>query len=205
MRASLRLIFAVVLVCSGSAWPSSVRQEQEPPATSPEQNTQEQRQPSANPPAQPAPPAANNPAAPTTTTGEKASATPKPPVLKHRKRKAHHSSSAHRKTPASSNPDSSKVVVRNGGAKEGSAQLAPAVNPAQANKQRANTDNLLAATDANLKRIAGRQLTPAQQSMVDEINTYMRQAKAAASSADTNRAQTLAYKARLLSEELARK
>ena len=97
------------------------------------------------------------------------------------------------------------MVVRNGGAKEGSAQLTPAINPAQAKSQRANTASLLAATDANLKRVAGRQLTPAQQSMVDEINTYMRQAKAAAASADTNRAQTLAYKARLLSDELARK
>jgi hypothetical protein len=41
--------------------------------------------------------------------------------------------------------------------------------------------------------------------MLEEIQTYMRQAKAAAASADTNRAQTLAYKARLLSDELARK
>jgi hypothetical protein len=41
--------------------------------------------------------------------------------------------------------------------------------------------------------------------MVTQINTYMRQARAAAASADTNRAQTLAYKARLLSDELARK
>ena len=96
-------------------------------------------------------------------------------------------------------------MVRNGGAKEGSAQLTPAVNPAQAKDQRANTAKLLAATDANLKRVAGRQLTPAQQNMVAEINTYMRQARAAAASADTNRAQTLAYKARLLSDELARK
>jgi hypothetical protein len=96
-------------------------------------------------------------------------------------------------------------VVRNGGAKEGSAQLSPAVNPAQAQSQRANTASLLAATDANLKRVAGRQLTPAQQRMVDEINTYMQQAKVAAASADTSRAQTLAYKAHLLSDELARK
>lgn len=199
MRPSLRLKFVVVLMCSASAWPSTLWQEQAPPAPSPDQNTQEQSQPTANPPVQPAPPATNNPSAPTTTAGEKASPTPKQPVLKHRKRK-----SAHKKTPASNpNGDTSKVVVRNGGAKEGSAQLAPAVNPAQAKTQRANTASLLAAADANLKRVAGRQLTPAQQSMVDEINTYMRQARAAAASADTNRAQTLAYKARLLSDELA--
>ena len=203
MRSSLRLIFAVVLVCSASAWPLTLRQEQAPPGTSPDQNKQEQSPPTTNPPAETAPPAANNPASPTTTV-DNASAATKPPVLKHRKRKTHHSSSA-KASVSNSVGDSSKVVVRNGGAKEDSAQLAPAVNPVQAQSQRANTASLLAAADANLKRVTGRQLTPAQQSMVDEIATYMRQAKAAQASADTNRAQTLAYKARLLSEELARK
>ena len=200
----LHLTFVVMMVCSASAWPSSL-QEQAPQAAPPEQNTQQQSQPSANPPTPPEPPVTNNPAEPTTT-GEKAAPTPKPPALKHRKRKIHHTSSTHRKTPGLG-PDGepSKVVVRNGGAREGSTQLTPAVNPDQAKTQRANTANLLAKADANLKRVAGRQLTPAQQSMVDEINTYMRQAKAAAASADTNRAQTLAYKAHLLSVELARK
>jgi hypothetical protein len=129
-------------------------------------------------------------------------------MLKHRKHKtvAHKNSSTHKKSHVhKSAGDPNKVVVRNGGAKEGSAQLTPAVNPDQAKTQRANTANLLAATDANLKRVAGRQLTPAQQSMINEIHTYMQQAKAAAASADTNRAQTLAYKAHLLSNELARK
>ncbi|MGH9515706.1 MAG: hypothetical protein ACRD3P_08525 [Terriglobales bacterium] len=200
MRSCLRLTFALVLVCNGSAWSSLVQTEQTPQATSPEQKTQEQSQQPANPPVQTSPPVAN-PSAPTTTTGEKTSPTPKPPVLKHRKRKLHHRSSPVR----SSDGDPAKVVVRNGGAKEGSAQLTPAVNPAQAKSQRANTAGLLAATDANLKRVAGRQLTPAQRNMVEEINTYMRQARAAVASADTNRAQTLAYKARLLSDELARK
>ena len=202
MRSSLRLICAIVLVCSASAWPSTLGQEQTPPGTSPDQDKQEQSQPTGNPPTEIAPPTANNPASPTTT--RDASATPKPPVLKHRKRKIHHSSSA-KASVSNSDGDSSKVVVRNGGAKEESAQLAPAVNPVQAQSQRANTVSLLAAADANLKRVTGRQLTPAQQSMVDEITTYMRQAKAAQASADTNRAQTLAHKARLLSEELARK
>lgn len=202
---SLRLTFAVMLVCSTSAWPFSPRQEQAPQTAPPEQSTQQQSQPGTNLPSQPEPPVADSPAAPTST-GEKASPAPKPPVLKHRKRKVHHTSSTHKKTPAV-HPDGepSKVVVRNGGAREGSTQLTPAVSPDQAKTQRANTANLLAKADANLKRVAGRQLTPAQQSMVDEINTYMRQAKAAAASADTNRAQTLAYKAHLLSVELARK
>jgi hypothetical protein len=204
MKSPLRLTFAVMLVCSASAWPSSLPQQQASQVTSPDQKSEEQNQPPANPPVQGAPPDTSSPAAPSSTTGEKASPPPKPPVLKHRKRKVHHHSPA-KTSVSNSNGDPGKVVVRNGGAKEGSAQLAPAVNPAQAKSQRANTASLLAATDANLKRVAGRQLTPAQQSMVDEINTYIQQARAAAASADTDRAQTLAYKARLLSDELTRK
>jgi hypothetical protein len=205
MSLPIRLTFAVLLAYRGLASPLSVRQDQAPPQ--PQVN---QEQPAANLPAQPAPPPeiqTHSPAVQTPATGQKASPPTKPPVLKHRKRKpAKGISSTHTKKPAhKSVGDHGKVVVRNGGAKEGPAQLTPAINPGQAQNQRANTANLLAVTDANLKRVAGRQLTPAQQSMIDEIRTYMRQAKAAAASADTNRAQTLAYKARLLSDELARK
>lgn len=205
MKLPIRLTFAVLLAYRCLASPLPVRQDQVP---SPPQAKQEQ--PTGNAPAQSTPPPeiqTDNPAVQTPATGQKASPPPEPPVLKHRKRKpAKGISSAHTKKPAhKSASDAGKVVVRNGGAKEGSAQLTPAISPGQAQNQRASTANLLAVTDANLKRVAGRQLTPAQQSMVDEIRTYMRQAKAAAASADTNRAQTLAYKARLLSDELARK
>jgi hypothetical protein len=100
---------------------------------------------------------------------------------------------------------SGKVVVRNGGTSSGTAQLSPGVTQEQVLHQRENTDQLLATTDANLKRVAGRQLTPAQQSIADQIHTYMRQAKAATEAGDIGRAHTLAYKARLLSDDLARK
>jgi len=206
MRSPLHLTLAVTLACSAFALSLTARQQQwSPQASTPNQDVPKQDVPVQNQPAQPPP------SAPTLTTpaaGEKASPAPKPPVLKHRKHKvgAHKTSPAPKKTTThKSTGDSNKVVVRNGGAKEGSAQLTPAISPDQEKNQRANTANLLAATDANLKRVAGRELTPAQQRMVDEIRTYMQQAKAAAASADTNRAQTLAYKARLLSDELTRK
>src|SRR6202011_3522474 len=117
-------------------------------------------------PAQTVPPSA-------TQTRTPAQRPPKPPVLRHRKRKrAGKTGSPHKKTPAhKSSSETSKVVVRNGGAKEGVAQLTPATSPGQAQQQRASTASLLAATDANLKRIAGRQLTPAQQSMNGQIHT----------------------------------
>ncbi len=222
LRAS-SLIFAGLLLWALAA-PLSARQNQassqqnpsqtrtSPPQTSkvPDAQAPNPEQPATSSP-QTAPEDQNKPAQPATQEPtKKASPSPKPPVLKHRTRKAvartgKGTHRTHKKVIPKSSTESNKVVVRNGGANEGSAQLTPATTPAQARHQRASTASLLAATDANLKRVAGRQLTPAQQSMLEEIQTYMRQAKTAAASADTNRAQTLAYKARLLSDELARK
>jgi hypothetical protein len=198
---AIYLIFAAVLVFSDSALPLSLRQGQAPPQTQPPNQQQPTPDEPAPTPAQTTPPAATQAPVP-------AQKPPKAPVLRHRKRKrvTKAGSPLRKKTPAhESSNEAKKVVVRNGGAKEGLAQLTPATTPGQAQQQRASTASLLATTDANLRRVAGRQLTPAQQSMIDQIHTYMRQAKAAAASADTTRAQTLAYKARLLSDELARK
>jgi len=122
---------------------------------------------------------------------------PNQPVLK-RKTKP-----KHRKTTAPS--QSGKVVVRNGGAKEGTSEIAPGLSKEQELHNRENTSQLLSTTDANLKKIAGQQLTPAQQSMVEKIHTYMNQSKAASSAGDLNRAHTLAFKAHLLSDEVAKK
>jgi hypothetical protein len=75
----------------------------------------------------------------------------------------------------------------------------------QALHSRANTVELLASTDRNLKSVAGRPLSPAQQNMLEEIHTYVRQSKGATDDGDLTRAHTLAYKALLLSGELAKK
>jgi hypothetical protein len=191
-------VWAVVLVFSGFgvAAPQSAQdkspQDQSPQAQSPS----ESQQPEASPqvPAtnsQTQSPAENQSASPTESTPRD----PNAPVLKRRppKRKA---------TPRS---NSGKVVVRNGGAKEGSAQLAPAMTKEQEQHNRENTTQLLATTDANLKIVSARQLTPTQQSMLEEIRTYMAQSKAATNAGDVARAHTLAYKAHLLSDELAKK
>lgn len=125
--------------------------------------------------------------------------------------RAHHTSATKRgvskgskpkKTPTST---SGKVIVRNGGAKEGQVQLAPATPQEQQLHDRENTEQLLSTTDANLKSVSARQLSSAQQSMLDQIHTYVRQAKQASDSGDLTRAHTLAYKAHLLSDELAKK
>lgn len=77
------------------------------------------------------------------------------------------------------------------------------MSPEQELHSRENTAQLLATTDSNLKKVADRQLSSAQQSMLDQIHTYVRQSKDASDSGDLTRAHTLAYKAHLLSDELA--
>ncbi len=98
-----------------------------------------------------------------------------------------------------------KVVVRNGGAKDESAQLAPAMTEEQEQHSRESTTRLLTTTDANLKGVAGRELTPAQQGLLNQIRTYIRQSNDASKSGDLARAHTLAYKAHLLCDELMRR
>ena len=95
-------------------------------------------------------------------------------------------------------------MVRNGGASDTTPQISPAMSQEQVLHRKETTAQLLATTDANVKRVAGRQLTSNQQSMLDQINTYVRQSKAAVDSGDVDRAHTLAFKAHLLSDELAR-
>jgi len=185
------LLFGVFGVASARVAPDKPPQEQSQPDQSQSQSQPpdpSSQPPAANPPTQS--PTENQSASPPSTPRD-----PDAPVLKRRtpKKKA---------TPKS---NSGKVVVRNGGAKEGSAELAPAMSKEQEQHNRENTSQLLATTDANLKTVSGRQLTPTQQSMLEEIRTYVAQSKAATNAGDVARAHTLAYKAHLLSDELAKK
>jgi hypothetical protein len=97
-----------------------------------------------------------------------------------------------------------KKVVRNGSTADPVVQLAPSVTDQQASQQRQNTAQLLAATDANLTKISARQLSSSQQDMVNQIRSYVQQAKAAETTGDLQRARNLAFKAQLLSDEVLR-
>lgn len=209
------LFVLIFIVCGARAWSQSPDQSSQPEQP-PNQEQAPQPVPTPNSTetpaspgvqdstAQPAPvkPDANVPqAAPES----KSETTPKPPVLHRSKRKAAAKRSRKNSCGTTQPGAPTKVVVKNGGEKDPAAQLSPAVNPDQAQKQRLSTEQLLAATDDNLSRVAGRQLSQTDQSTINKIRAYMRQAKAATASGDTNRAQTLAYKARQLSDDLARK
>jgi len=74
----------------------------------------------------------------------------------------------------------------------------------QAAQQRNTANQMLTATQQNLKKIAGRTLTANQQDMVKQVQQFMDQSKAASATGDIDRARTLAWKAQLLSEELTK-
>lgn len=63
---------------------------------------------------------------------------------------------------------------------------------------------MLETTDANLKKIAGRQLNSNERDEVSQIRQFMSQSKTAADEGDLERARTLAWKAQLLSEDLVK-
>jgi hypothetical protein len=111
-----------------------------------------------------------------------------------------------RRKRAASAPGSAprKIVVREGGASEPAAQIAPGMTPAEATRQRHNAEQLLGATDDKLKRLAGRTLDAKQQETVGQIRNYMDGARSALKEGDVRRANTLAQKAHLLSEDLVK-
>ncbi|MFY9790281.1 MAG: hypothetical protein WA474_21595 [Candidatus Sulfotelmatobacter sp.] len=95
-----------------------------------------------------------------------------------------------------------KVVVKDGGSDEPTIELTRGTSEQQASQQRYTTEQLRTATEENLKKLAGRQLTPSQQEMVTQIKQFMEQAKSAVADEDLERGHSLAMKAHLLSEEL---
>ena len=92
-------------------------------------------------------------------------------------------------------------MVRNGGSEEPSIQLVGGAPSDHASQQR-STEQLAAATEENLKKIAGRQLNPTQQEMVNQVKQFMDQSKTAVAAGDMERGHNLVQKAHLLSEEL---
>lgn len=95
-----------------------------------------------------------------------------------------------------------KIVVREGGASQPAAQIVPGTTPAEAAHQRQNAEQLLGFTDDRLKQMAGIALDAGQQETLGQIRNYMDGARSALKEGDVGRANTLAQKAHLLSEDL---
>ncbi|MGC1372996.1 MAG: hypothetical protein WA824_12740 [Candidatus Sulfotelmatobacter sp.] len=94
-----------------------------------------------------------------------------------------------------------KKVVKNGGADEPNIELLGGSPAEQASSER-STEQITAATNDNLKKITERQLSSREQETVSQIKQFMEESRQAAAAGDPERAQNLATKARLLSEEL---
>ena len=92
-----------------------------------------------------------------------------------------------------------KVIVRQGSTSEPSIQL---VGGDATSHEGDAAKQMLAAADANLKKIEPAQLSSSQQDMVTQIRQFMDQSKKATADGDTEQARTLAWKAKTLSEEL---
>jgi hypothetical protein len=97
-----------------------------------------------------------------------------------------------------------KKVVRNGGSDQPAVQLTGDTTAEQASHKRASTEQITAATEANLKKAAELQLSPGQQDMVSQIKEFMQQSKAAIAAGDLDGGHNLAMKAHLLSDELVK-
>jgi hypothetical protein len=166
-----------------------------PSAEPPQSGAEPQGEPSAKPQTTATPEAAQEPQK---SKPEAAAKKPAPTRAPNKKR--------HRRKTSASNSTATppKKVVRNGGTADPAVQLAPGISAEQASSQRQNTTQLLAATDANLKQISSRPMNSSQQASVDQIRKYMEQAKAAEQAGDVQRAQNLASKALLLSDDLAK-
>ena len=81
-------------------------------------------------------------------------------------------------------------------------QISPQLSPSdQATYQRKTGDDT-ATTEKNLRETSGKQLNAAQQDLVGKIRSLLSQSRDASKDGDWARAQNLAQKARLLSDEL---
>ncbi len=104
--------------------------------------------------------------------------------------------------PNGTQSQSSKVVVQQGG-EQSSGQIS-AAGPDDDSRSLQTIEELLQSTDSNLRSIS-RQLSDNELAMVEQIRTYMAQARTATTDGDLTRANNLALKAHLLSDELVKR
>jgi len=146
---------------------------------------------------------------PSSTPAQDTAAQPKPASKPHHRKKTS-TSNCPTVPPTQNSPQDSapptpcpppKKVVRHGGSDEPPVKITGGTTAEQTVHQR-STEQLRLATEENLKKIDGRQLSPNQQEMKNQINQFMEQSKTAAAAGDLDRAHNLAMKAHLLSDEL---
>ncbi len=98
-----------------------------------------------------------------------------------------------------------KVVVRQGGVDEPTTQIVTGMAPEEANRRRWEAEQLLVTTDLTVKRVAPGPMDAPGEETVSQIRNYIRGAHAALQEGDIARGHTLAVKASLLAQDLARR
>jgi hypothetical protein len=87
-------------------------------------------------------------------------------------------------------------------ARQPALQISPELSPGDEATYERRTADDLAVAEKNLGQASGKQLSAAQQDLVAKITSFASQSRDASKSGDWARAQNLAQKARLLSDEL---
>jgi hypothetical protein len=189
--AAILAVFCLALGWSPASSPKSAATQSQAAASSPQTQT----------PSQTPPPASAQPASNPATQGAT-----KPPQRRHKKPPQEDcaSSAAIGTNSATQKPcPLRKTIVRNGGTAEPTVELKGKTSAEQASNQR-STEQLTAATEDNLSKIAGQTLTPSQRELVNQIHQFMEQSKNAVAAGDPDRGHNLAIKAHLLSDELVK-
>jgi hypothetical protein len=83
-------------------------------------------------------------------------------------------------------------------------QISPRLSPAEQAAHRERTNLAIETAEKNLQAVNGRKLTAAQNDLAAKVRGFLGQAREAIAASDWVRAQNLAQKAQLLSEELLR-
>ena len=189
------------LLLAALSWPALAQQDQTPtaPTTAPPPSSQAPAQPSNPAGAQEAPPTEPPPSS-----AKVAKKKSSKKIKSRRTRRKKHKKALVQKPDNSADSGPRRIVVRRGGTSETGGQLEPGVPESEADHQRRSIEQMLHSTDASLKNITRRNLTPDQQDMARQITSYMEQSRSANEEGDLGRARNLAIKAQQLCDALAR-
>src|SRR5258708_7647833 len=134
-------------------------------------------------------PAKTTPAAPANPQTPDAGKTAPESVAKEKTDAGSASGNKRRRTHAPSTPNGAphKIEVREGRAIEPAAQIAPGMTPAEASRQRHNAEQLLGATDEQLKGLAGRPLDARKHAAAEKGRSHLTGARSALEESDVRR------------------
>jgi hypothetical protein len=195
------------LLLTALSWPALAQQDQSQtaPTTAPPPSSQAPAQPSTPTGGQQAPATEAPPSSAKTVEKKTAEKNAEQKKTSKKKGRKNHKKAAPKKPPENTaDAGPKRIVVRRGGTSDTGGQLEPGVPQTETDHQRQATEQLLESTDASLKNITRRTLTPDQQDMVRQISLYMEQSRSANSEGDLGRARNLAEKAHMLCDALAR-